>query len=140
MLFYKLDFESLRTLNIKFRGRRRATVVLETLGALLVETKLDMRSAPGKRVMLNFEDACISHVENGVSDQAPIAEENNSHTAIPRRPIGNFIDEVLRQSVLEFISTTFARNMDGVNQILAAVSREMYGLSCQNVTILTDDG
>ena len=77
--------KTLRALNIKSRGRKRATVVLETLGAMPVETKLDMRSAPGKRVILNFEDACISHVKKGVLEQVQKDEENNSYAAIPRR-------------------------------------------------------
>ena len=82
-----------------------------------------MRDAPGKRVMLNFEDACISHVEKGVSAQVPKEEANNSYATIPHSLRGNVIDGVLRDDVLDFASTTFAKNTDGANQILAAVSR-----------------
>ena len=89
--------------------------------------------------MLNFEDACKSHVSKGVTDQVPKAEGDNSHPATPKRQYGNAIAEILWESVRDIVSTTFSRNKDGASQILAEISRAMYGISRPVVTSLTDD-
>ena len=129
----------IRPLNLRFRGSKRPGMLIQTMGSILSDPRHVTHDSPQ---MINSEDFCIAMVQNSSSSitLVPKKEESNLYVSTPHCIGGPPVCANLKAAVLDFYATTFDNNSDGLNLIMAAVSRALYNIPCPVVTISTDDG